>query len=204
MDQLIIFPCNATALEALDFLNEYEIIGFVDDSPEKHGKQFFGIPVFDRALFAKFPHAKVLAVPGGPDTFYGKPDAINSLPIAKERFITKIHSSANISSTSTIGTNVLIMPGVVITSNVVIEDHVVILPNSVIHHDVQIGAFTFVGSNVSIAGGAKIGNNCFIGSGSSLIQNCKIGDKVLVGLGSVLLNDVGDGSRVAGNPARYI
>ncbi len=48
----------------------------------------------------------------------------------------------------------------------------------------------------------KIGKRAMIGSNSSLVAPVEIGDDALTGAGSVVTKNVGDGERVAGNPAR--
>ncbi len=48
----------------------------------------------------------------------------------------------------------------------------------------------------------KIGKRALIGSNSSLVAPLEIGDDALTGAGSVVTKNVGDGERVAGNPAR--
>jgi bifunctional UDP-N-acetylglucosamine pyrophosphorylase/glucosamine-1-phosphate N-acetyltransferase len=47
-----------------------------------------------------------------------------------------------------------------------------------------------------------IGRNVAIGSNTSLVAPVHVGDGALTGAGSVVTRDVGDGERVAGNPAR--
>jgi bifunctional UDP-N-acetylglucosamine pyrophosphorylase/glucosamine-1-phosphate N-acetyltransferase len=47
-----------------------------------------------------------------------------------------------------------------------------------------------------------IGRNVAIGSNTSLVAPVRIGDGALTGAGSVVTHDVGEGERVAGNPAR--
>jgi bifunctional UDP-N-acetylglucosamine pyrophosphorylase/glucosamine-1-phosphate N-acetyltransferase len=47
-----------------------------------------------------------------------------------------------------------------------------------------------------------IGRNVAIGSNSSLVAPVHIGDGALTGAGAVVTHDVGEGERVAGNPAR--
>ena len=115
-----------------------------------------------------------------------------------------IHPRASVSPLASIGRNVLIMAGVVITSDAVIGDHVCILPNTVIHHDVTIGDWSLVGANVTVAGGAGLADNCYIGSGSRIMNGVEIGAGALVGLGSNVIRDVRAGATVAGNPAREI
>jgi sugar O-acyltransferase (sialic acid O-acetyltransferase NeuD family) len=200
---LLVFPCNGNGLEALDCLGQaWRCIGFVDDTPAKQRDGAFGYPVHDRQALAVHPQAKVLAVPGGPQSYMARRQVIDSLGVAPDRFATVIHPAAHVSPLAKIGHNVLVMAGAVITSNAVIGDNVCILPNTVVHHDVVIGPWTLIGSNVSIAGSVKVGENCYIGTGTRIIQGITIGDGALLGLGSNVIRDVAAGDRVAGNPAR--
>lgn len=202
---LLIFPYNGNAIEALDCIGEaYRFIGFVDDTPEKQGIDPHGYPVFSRDAFAQFPDAYVLAVPGSPASYRARKGIIQGLGLAEERFARVVHPAARVSPLATLGTNVLIMAGVVITSNAVIGSHSCILPNTVIHHDVAIGAWSLIGSNVTIAGNTVVEENCYIGSGTSLKNGIRIGSGALVGLGSNVIDSVAAGTTVIGNPAREL
>jgi sugar O-acyltransferase (sialic acid O-acetyltransferase NeuD family) len=200
---LLIFPYNGNGIEALDCLGiAYQLIGFIDDTPEKQGNNGQGYCVYDREALVRAPDAYVLAVPGSPSSYRMRKQIIESLGVGIDRFARVIHPSATVSSLATLGSNVLIMAGVVVTSNAVVGDHVCVLPNTVIHHDVIVGAWSLVGSNVTLAGCAVIGENCYIGSGSSIMNGVRIGDGALVGIGANVIRDVPSGSRVVGNPAR--
>jgi sugar O-acyltransferase (sialic acid O-acetyltransferase NeuD family) len=202
---LLIFPCNGNALEALDCLGPaWHLLGFVDDTPVKQAQGAYGRPVFDRAALAAWPQARVLAVPGSPQSFRGRRALIEGLGLAPARWARVIHPSARISPLARIGHNVLVMAGVVVTSNAVIGDHVCLLPNTVVHHDVVIGDGSLVGAGVTLAGGVHLGPDCYIGSGSSLMNGLDIGAGTLVGLGSTVIRDTKAGSCVAGNPARLL
>lgn len=202
MKNLLIFPCNGNGLEALScFTNEYAFLGFIDDTPAKQGKTASGFSVFDREAIKKNPGAFILAVPGSPATYKARKQVIDSLNINSSRYATILHPKASISPLAKIGKNVLIMAGVVITSNAIIGDHVCILPNTVIHHDCVIEDYTLIGSNVSVAGNVTIGANCYIGSGTSIINDITIGARTLIGLGSNVLKSLPQDSRAAGNPA---
>ena len=199
---LLIFPCNGNALEALDCLgSEWRLLGFVDDTPEKQEKGAYGYPVMAREALAR-TEASVLAVPGSPASYRSRRDLIAGLGLERERFAQVIHPSARISPLARIGHNVMIMAGVVVTSNAVIGSHVCLLPNTVVHHDVTIGDFTLIGSNVTLAGSAQIEENCYIGSGSSIMNGLRVGAGALIGIGSNVIRDVAAGTRVVGNPAR--
>jgi len=191
---LLIFPYNGNGIEALDCIGSaYRFIGFVDDTPQKRGIDPNGYPVMDRNAFARFPNALVLAIPGSPGSYLSRKEIIQGLGIA-----------ARISPLASIGYNVLIMAGVVITSNALIGSHTCILPNTVIHHDVVVGDWSLIGSNVTIAGNTVVEENCYIGSGSSIMNGLRVGSGALVGLGSNVISNVAADIRVVGNPAREI
>ena len=205
MIRLLIFPYNGNGLEALDCLERnFELLGFIDDTKEKHGIAKEGIGIYPRDKIEELYDAKILAIPGSPISFRSRKEIIDSLCLKEDRFATVIHPKATISPLARIGYNVLIMAGVVITSNAVIGNHVCILPNTVIHHDVQIGDYSLIGSNVTVAGNTKIGNNCYVGSGSSIINGVEIGDKTLVGIGTNVTKTFPQYSKLVGNPARSI
>lgn len=202
---LLIFPFNGNGLEALDCLGRaFHLLGFVDDTPEKQGPSGWGPTVFARSALSRWPEAQVLAVPGSPMSFRSRRAVIEALGIEPERFAQVVHPTARISPLATVGRNVLIMAGVVLTSNAIIGDHVCVLPNTVIHHDARVGAYSLIGSNVTVAGNTLVGENCYVGSGSSIMNGLEIGDGTLVGLGSNVIRSTPAGSQVAGNPARLM
>lgn len=205
-EELLLFPCNGNAREAMDCLGSaFRPIGFIDDSPAKIGTTVMGLPVWSRRALADHPSARVLAVPGGPASFDQRAEVIASLAVPPSRFATVVHPAAAVSRHARLGRNVLVMAGVVITSNAVLEDHVVVLPNSVIHHDARVGAYTMVGSNVVISGSVVIDDRCYIGSGSRLRDHTHIPSATLVGMGATVVRSIpSPGGVWAGTPARLL
>jgi sugar O-acyltransferase (sialic acid O-acetyltransferase NeuD family) len=205
MEQLFIFPFNGNGIEALDCVrNQFEFIGFIDDTKEKQGKHSFGFQVFGRDILLQFPKAKMIAVPGNPSSYVIRSQIIAELNTDHDRFATLIHPTASVSPFAKIGYNTLIMAGVVITANSIVGNHVCVLPNTVIHHDSNIGDYSLVGSNVTVAGNTTVGSYCYIGSGTSIINGITVGDNSLVGIGSNVIKSTLAASKMAGNPARQI
>jgi sugar O-acyltransferase (sialic acid O-acetyltransferase NeuD family) len=203
---LLLFPCNGNAVEALDCLGEdLRPIGFVDDDPAKISTTVYGLPVHGRGALRSFPGAQVLAVPGSPTSFARRAWAIASLGIPRERFATVLHPAAIVSRYATIGVNVLVMGGAVVTASAVVEDHVIVLPNAVIHHDSCIEPYSVVGSGVLVAGYVRIGQNSYIGSGSRVGSHVTIAPGTLVGMASTVLRSIPEPRGVwVGNPARFL
>jgi sugar O-acyltransferase (sialic acid O-acetyltransferase NeuD family) len=205
MEKLLIFPYNGNGLEALDCAkDQYDVIGFIDDTQEKQGQSVLGLEVFSRDVLEQYHEVKVLAVPGSPSSYLKRKMIIAGLQLVESRFATIIHPAARVSSLSHIGYNVLIMAGVVITSNAVLGNHLCILPNTVIHHDVHIGDYTLMGSNIVIAGATRIGRNCYVGSGSNIMNGIEIGDYALIGMGTNVIRNLPANKKVVGNPARIL
>lgn len=203
--EILIFPCSGNGLEALDCLDRNaRAVGFIDDDVEKHGHEIFGLTVFDRGALGRWPSASVLAQPGGPHSYRSRPASIESLGVDPHRWARVISPWAHVSSLASIGRNVLIMGGVVITSNAVIGDHVCIMPNTVIHHHVVIGPGCLIGSNVTIAADVVIESNCYVANGSALMNGVRVGRAALVGPGSIVIRTVAPCSTVVGNPARLL
>jgi sugar O-acyltransferase (sialic acid O-acetyltransferase NeuD family) len=205
MQDLLIFPYCRTGIEALDCLGgDWNCIGFISDDESIIGSKVYNVNVYSRNAIHDFPHAKVLTVHGSPDSYLKRQGIIENLNLSLERFPTVIHKNASVSNMATIGRNVLIMAGVVITATAVINDNVIILPNSVVHHDSIIGDCTLIGANVTVAGYVEIGKNCYIGAASSIKNGIQIGEKSLIGIGSNVIRSCPPLSKLVGNPSRNL
>ncbi len=205
MKKLLIFPYNGNAIESLDCIDsEFKFLGFIDDSIDKQINHENGHSVFGRTILDKYEDASLLIVPGSPATFLERKKIIDNFTIRPERLARIIHPKACISPMAKIGENVLIMAGVVITSNAIIGNHVCILPNTVVHHDVRIKDYSLIGSNITIAGYSTVGINCYIGSGTSIINGVEIGDRTMIGMGSNVIRSIDPDCVATGNPCSVV
>ncbi len=197
---LILFPCNATAREALDSLNVSVV--FVDD--EKSGTTVYGFPVEDRRALAHWLSSRVLAVPGGPKTFRRRKEIIQSLGVDDERWATVVHPSAVVSKYANVGRNVYLGPFATIHAGATIHDHAVVMAGAVVHHDVVVGPYAMLCARAVLAGETTVGEGAFVGAGACVRQQTTIGSGALVGMGACVVDDVAPYAVVAGNPARII
>lgn len=210
--KLVLFPFGGNAREALMSvfaINRgemfWDIQGFIDDDPSRHGKECCGVGVLGgREVLEGFPDAFVLAVPGSPTSYPRRREIIAGLNLDESRFATIIHPSAVIAPDATIGCNTIIMPHVVISCGVRIGRHSIILPNTVISHDSIVDDYCCFGSNISVSGTVHIGAGCYIGSGTKIREDVTIGARTLVGLGSNVISDIPADVIAVGSPAKVI
>lgn len=183
----------------------WDLLGFADDNPGLRGTTQMGYPVLGtRAVLHENPAASVLAAPGRPDNYWHRLALIEALGVAPARWATLVHPAAEIGAGCSLGNNVLIQAGVVLSAAVEVADHVAILPNSVLSHEVAIERGVLIGAGVMIAGGVRVHEQAYVGSGARLLQEIIIGAGSLVGLGSTVIFSVPPHTVVAGNPARML
>ena len=200
---LLVLGFGGNAIDAIDTIeNNYEIIGFIDDDPERQKLTFEGIPVYPRQVLEKYKDAKVITLIGSAANFRNREKIINDFKIPESRFATIIHPTAVVSRLAKIGRDVIVFAGTIITANAIVGNHIFILPNSVIHHDVSVDDYTMIGANVTIAGHVKVGKCCYLGSASSIMNGINIGDCSMIGMAANVVRSVPPDSTMIGNPAK--
>jgi sugar O-acyltransferase (sialic acid O-acetyltransferase NeuD family) len=205
--QLLIYGAGGLGREILSLvksLDEWEAIGFIDDSQAK------GTIVHDIEILGGFsvlqerksrPHV-ILA--------FGDPSVKKRIAIQLRNlnvdFPVLIHPTAVIQDTASVklGPGTVICSGAVLTTDIILGEHVLINLNSTIGHDCRIGNFSSIMAGVNLAGGVELSEEVLIGSGSNVINRIKIGAGSIVGMGSVVLKNVGSGLTVAGVPSRTL
>jgi sugar O-acyltransferase (sialic acid O-acetyltransferase NeuD family) len=118
--------------------------------------------------------------------------------------VNAIDPSAVISSKIIMGSGVMVGAGAILNSMAEIGDGVICNSGMIIEHECKIGKFTHLAPGCIVAGNVEVGENTFIGAGVVIKQNIKIGRDVIIGAGTVVIKDVPDGTKVVGNPQRYI
>lgn len=185
------------------FLEQYNILGFLDDDINKIGKQFYGYTVIGStdnvSLFSK-ETAVVIGI--------GSPKIKKNIhqKLAANGFLFPAFISKNVwlSNHVKVGNGVIIYPGVSINYETIVEDFVIINMNCAIGHNCYISKYCTLAPGVNFAGFTKVEEGADVGIGVSSKQNILIGANSIIGGQSMLVKNVSANSKVAGVPAHTI
>lgn len=208
---LVIFGAGGLGREILfqmqvnkKFLEEYNILGFVDDTPDLLYKYVNGLKVIGNSNWlAEYPTAINAVICLG----NAKHRKIVAERLAKNKninFPTFIADDVRISGEVAFGKGCIFCFSCIITVNINIGDFAVFNSDCTVGHDSRIGNFVTLYPSVNISGNVNIGDCCEIGVGTNIIQCKSVGDDVLIGAGSVVITDIPSNCTAVGVPAKPI
>lgn len=194
------------AVRAVNALSPtWELLGFLDDDPVKHGKLIAGVRVLDAVeAVGEHPNAQVLLCSGRPDNYTSRSLIADRLGLEDERYATVIHPTASVGSTCQLGVGSVLLAHVDLTADVAVGRHVVVMPQAVLTHDVRVDDFATLASGARLGGGCHIGQGAYIGSGACLRERTWVGDWAMIGMGSIVTRDVPPRRLWFGVPARDV
>ena len=211
MPKVVIIGAGGHAREVLDILRDcqangqkIELLGFIDDNPDKHGQILDGFPVLgDFRWFEGINHneVEVICAVGTPETCYRLVQRALTLGL---RFANAISPRAHISAYARIGQGVIIFPNVIVNTGAVIGNHVTLNVAVTVSHDTVVGDFCNINPGVHLAGNVTVGEGCYIGMGANVIQGITIGPWSIIGAGAVVIHDIPPHVTAVGVPARVI
>jgi sugar O-acyltransferase (sialic acid O-acetyltransferase NeuD family) len=217
MPKVVILGAGGHARETLGIFEElkatapernaggWEVLGFVDEDPAKHGVMVNGKAVLgDLSWFAtqagRADLRVICAIGSGP----GRRRLVNRAREMGLTFCSAISPRASVSPLASVGVGSMIAPGAVIGPEVAVGDHVIINVGCTVSHEARLGDYCTLAPGVHIAGNTRLGDGCDLGIGTVTIQGITIGDWSIVGAGCVLIEDVPPNVTVVGVPARVI
>ena len=183
--------------------NDINLIGFLDDNKEHHGKVKNDVKVLGSIEWIKDFNITddIYFVCAIGDTIIKKSVVEKALKLGYKPY-SLIHPSVHISYGVSIGEGVILSPGSVISTNCVLKDYTVINQLCSIGHDAIIGKYSTVNPLVSINGGDEIGEGVYMGTQSSIIQFLSIGKWSIVGAGACITKNIDEYKVVQGVPAK--
>ena len=184
-----------------------EVIGFLDDNPDEHGKIYDGIPVLgDRNML------KTLKQFQGVDSVYC-PIGNNQIRVTLLEFASSlgyntpnyIHPSVIISPNVEIGEGVYILMGSMIMPYTKICNYTMISMNVCVAHHSVLNQGVFLSTGVNFGASIIAEENAYCGISSTIMTGVKrIKKDCLIGAGAVVIKDVPDEAIIAGVPAKVL
>ena len=181
----------------------WEILGYVDDNPEKAGRTSFGYRVLGRAedVAGCCPNAEIWYHCALGDNLVRR-RVSERLDRLGWRAATLVHPSAIRAMGVPIGEGTYVGALSILTPECRIGRHVIINQRVAIGHESVVEDFAQVCSGAQVNGGCRIGVGALIGSNASLYQGTTVGANAMVGSNSLLVKSAPDGVSVMGVPAR--
>lgn len=203
---------NKMFLEAAGYngaqLKTYQVIGFIDDDENLHGRKIYGFPVLGSfselaTLIQKYEITDAFVCLG-----------LQAMQRKKEYFLqmkdlnlaspSAIHPKAIIEKGVHIGEGVLITAGVTINVDTWIGNNVFISTGTAISHDCIIEDHCYISPGTTLCGYTHIGNCTFIGAGTTILPRIRVGRNSIVGAGSLVNSSIPDNVVAFGAPAKII
>jgi UDP-perosamine 4-acetyltransferase len=195
---------GAVVLDILRAGGRYEPAGFIDADPALAGRAVGGVPVLGPLnLLPKLRSQFAGAVVAIGNNRVRRGYAAKLLAAGVE-LINAIHPSAVISSTATLGHNVVVAAGAIVGTGAKVGHSALLNTGCIIDHECEIGEAAHVGPGAKLAGRVRVGPGALVGLGACVLPCLQVGDEATVGAGAVVLRDVERGSTVVGVPARVI
>ncbi|GHH58114.1 NeuD/PglB/VioB family sugar acetyltransferase [Lentzea cavernae] len=212
MTPLLLIGAGGLAREALATIaavNEvrptWDVLGLLDDAPEKHGTVVDGAEVLGPVeLVRSHPDAQVLICTANPARRDSRVKIAQRLGFDDERYATLVHPRASVAAGVELGAGTMLFACAVITAPQRVGRFVLAMPHVLLTHDDSVADGVTLAGRAALAGGVSVGESAYVGSGALVREGLTIGARALVGMGSVVLQDVPADETWAGVPAREL
>jgi sugar O-acyltransferase (sialic acid O-acetyltransferase NeuD family) len=176
-----------------------EVVGVVDDDPQRWGQQFLGLPIVGpvSTIAQAEADAAIIAIGNNRD----RQRLYETIVAMGMPLVNAIHPTAVIAADVQIGHGVAACANVVINIGTVIGDNVILNTGCIVDHDCIIGPHVHLAPGVRLAGAVTVGEGTLMGVGAVATPGVAIGRWVTVGAGGVVVDDLPDGVAAVGVPA---
>jgi sugar O-acyltransferase (sialic acid O-acetyltransferase NeuD family) len=190
------------AYNIVEFDQDFDILGFLDDDPAKIGKVLYGYKVLGPVANIRDYINQKIAVAIGIASPQIKKHIADSLADYNFTFPSFISKHAWLSKHVSVGKGVILYPGVSINYETALGDFVIMNMNCAIGHNCTIANYSSLAPGVNLAGFTFIEEAVDIGIGASSRQNVRIGNNSVIGGQAMVIKSVLPGSIVMGVPGK--
>ena len=205
----VILGCGGHGRVVLDILmnsRTYDVAGFVDSNRKLIGRRIDGIEVLGHPgdlpdIRRKLGANRAIVAIGDNGVRRAFADRLDMLGF---ELINAIHPSANLARNVTLGANIVVAAGALVSAHCQIGDSVILNTGCIVDHESLIGTATHICPGARLAGRVTVESGAFVGIGATVIQSVRVGYEAVVGAGAVVTEDVPPMSTVVGVPAKVI
>lgn len=188
----------------IEELDEFNVIGFVDDNKEIQDKKINDIPVVGGISFLidQKEETNVVIAIGNPTIRYKIYEQLKENKNIK--FPNIIAKDVRLSNTNEMGMGNIICTQSILTVNITLGNFNHINLDCTVGHDVILHDFVTVYPSVNISGNVEVGNYSELGTGTKIIQGKSVTENVIIGAGSVVIKDLIEKGTYVGPPVRKV
>lgn len=188
----------------IEELDEFNVIGFVDDNKEIQDKKINDIPVVGGISFLidQKEETNVVIAIGNPTIRYKIYEQLKENKNIK--FPNIIAKDVRLSNTNEMGMGNIICTQSILTVNITLGNFNHINLDCTVGHDVILHDFVTVYPSVNISGNVVVGNYSELGTGTKIIQGKSVTENVIIGAGSVVIKDLIEKGTYVGSPVRKV
>ena len=179
--------------------SDWDLLGFLDDSPTSQGTFVMGFPVLGPGEWiADHPDVQLVLGIGHPRTRRRVTCRLTALGAT---WMTLVHPSVIVSRSARVGYGCVVFAGCVLSADCRLGDFTYLNYNTVVSHDAEVADHACIMAQVTLSGNVRVGEGAFVGVGVSTRQGVSIGEWSIVGAGASVVRDIPPLCVAAGVPA---